>query len=52
MSKPAKSGPRRDFPSAAMGMPQPIKNNRAAGFLVKSSREDRRQKRTWKRGRR
>ena len=50
--KPAKSGPRRDFFDEPMDTPRPMKKDRTVGFLVKPSREDRRLKRTWKRGRR
>lgn len=47
----AKNKPWRDIGEAAMPYHQPRQKNAPTGFLAKSSREDRRQKRGWKRGR-
>jgi hypothetical protein len=49
--KPAKNARHGDDAARPMARPYPLQKNRTAGFLVKPSREDRRQKRGWKRTR-
>lgn len=51
MARP-KSGRYGDNDGMPMSYPHPRKKIAPGGFLSKSSREDRRQKRSWKRGRR